>query len=86
MSEFLLLKINSKLILCHFISGNTYGELMEERLTLNKISPRYMMLLKNRNIDLEQIVTKTDVLKNINRVIENIKNGKIAGRAILNFS
>ena len=44
------------------------------------------MLLKNRNIDLEQIVTKTDVLKNINRVIENIKNGKIAGRAILKFS
>ena len=39
--------------------------------------PRYMTLLKNKKIDLEEIVTKTDVLKNINHVIENIKTVKL---------
>ena len=76
------LKINT--LPLHFgkcISGTHGGETNPE-LDI----PRYMTLLKNKKIDLEEIVTKTDVLKNINHVIENIKNGKIAGRAILKFS
>ena len=53
------LKINTlPLHFGKYVSGTHGGETNPEQ-----DIPRYMMLLKNRNIDLEQIVTKTDVLR-----------------------
>ena len=62
------------------ISGTHGGEALPD-----SDIPRYMRLLTKRNINLEKIVTKTDTLNNINKLIKNIKSGAVAGRAVIKF-
>ena len=76
-------KVRIRTLPLHFgkyISGTHGGETLPD-----SDIPRYMRLLTKKNINLEKIVTKTDSLNNINKLIKNIKSGAVAGRAVIKF-
>ena len=76
-----LLKIPS--LPLHFgkkITGTHGGEVVPD-----KDIPRYMRLLKKRNIELRDIITEQIKLKDINVAIKRIRTGQQAGRCIIEF-
>lgn len=76
-----LLKIPS--LPLHFgkkISGTHGGEV-----TPDIDIPRYMRLLKKRNVNLRDIISEKIKLPDINSAIDNLRNGQTAGRCIIEF-
>ncbi len=76
-------KIKFHTLPLHFgksITGTHGGETDPE-----KDIPKYMQLLKTRKIDLEKIISETGTLKNINKLIQRVKEGKVSGRAVIAF-
>lgn len=47
--------------------------------------PRYMNLLKSRQVDLENIITEVGTLDDINSMIDAMRSGKSSGRCIVKF-
>ena len=45
--------------------------------------PRYLKLVKERRLDLSQLISKRYPLFDINQAIEDMKNGHTAGRVLL---
>lgn len=62
------------------ITGTTGGEAVPQT-----DIPRYMALAAARNIDLNELVTEVAPLQGINGLIEGMRNGRTAGRCLLDL-
>ena len=60
------------------LSGSYYGTTSSHE-TFRKI----VNACQNNQLDLDQLITEKFPLENINQAFDKLKNGKIAGRAIL---
>ena len=47
--------------------------------------PRYMLLCKLGKLNLSNLITETYKLSEINQAIEQIKNGSLSGRCVIEF-
>jgi len=48
--------------------------------------PRYLNLYNNKKLKLNEIITKIYSLENINQAIDDMKNGNLSGRALVEFN
>lgn len=63
------------------ITGTTGGEAIP-----HEDIPRYMALTEARNVDLNGLITEVEPLSGVNDLIAKMRNGKSAGRCLIDFS